>query len=86
MRIKFITDYRGVLTGERYYQAGEMGDFESPAAARLVNAGRAEYAEDQPTNLELLPLADLRKVAKSEGIKGYSRMKRETLIKRLIDG
>lgn len=51
MRIRLTADYRGVLTGERFYQAGEYeaGDEMPPAhAAALVEAGRAELLEADP--------------------------------------
>lgn len=44
MKIKLLADYRGVLTAERFYTAGEH-DFDENTAAALVAAGRAEYVE-----------------------------------------
>lgn len=41
MRIKFLTDYRGVLTGEEFYRAGTVADLHADIARALVDAGRA---------------------------------------------
>jgi hypothetical protein len=40
MRVRFLSDYRGKLTGEQFYQAGDEADLETGPA--LVAAGRAE--------------------------------------------
>lgn len=42
MLIILLADYRGVLTNERYYTAGQH-DIDDDTAAALVAAGRAEY-------------------------------------------
>ena len=44
MKIKLLADYRGVLTGEQFYTAGEH-DLEEGTASALVAAGRAEYID-----------------------------------------
>lgn len=44
MRINLLNDYRGVLTGEQFYTAGEH-DLEEGTASALVAAGRAEYID-----------------------------------------
>ena len=44
MKIHLYADYRGVLTGERFYAAGEH-DLDEGAAIALVAAGRAEYID-----------------------------------------
>lgn len=44
MRINLLADYRGVLTNERFFVAGEY-DLDGDIAAALVNAGRAEYID-----------------------------------------
>ena len=52
MRIRLLADYRGILSGELFFLAGE---YETPAgmsedvARALVDAGRAELLEDDPT-------------------------------------
>lgn len=48
MKINLVADYRGHLTGERYYRAGvlEVGkDIPEGDAAALVQAGRAVEIE-----------------------------------------
>lgn len=42
-KIRFLVDYRGVLTGENYYQAGDVVEHHNAAA--LVAEGRAEYVK-----------------------------------------
>jgi len=88
-KVKFLVDYRGVLTNEEYYLAGEVANLENGAAARLVDDGRAVHVEmpeftESPAELEKLSRAQLRQMAKVAKIKGYSRMNRETLLDLLI--
>jgi hypothetical protein len=47
-KIRFLADYRGVLTQERFYQAGAVVEDDSLNAPALVAAGRAEYVQDEP--------------------------------------
>ena len=54
IQVKFLTDYRGVLTGERFYEAGEVAEFEDKAADQLIKDNRAELvvaekADPSPT-------------------------------------
>jgi hypothetical protein len=56
MKIQLFHDYRGVLTGERYYVAGEYsipGTMLEMDAKALVAGGHAEYVDEpepvQPT-------------------------------------
>ena len=55
IQVKFLTDYRGVLTNERFYEAGEVAEFEDKAASQLVKENRAatlviaEKADPSPT-------------------------------------
>jgi len=57
MKLKFLVDYRGILTREWYYEAGDVvevsGDIQGQA---LVNAGRAEFVEEE---VEPTPDAEL---------------------------
>jgi hypothetical protein len=49
MKMKLLSSYRGVLTAEIYYEAGdyEVGaDMPLPYAERLVEAKRAEWIEE----------------------------------------
>ena len=92
-KIRFVSDYRGVLTKERYYQTGDVVEIAN--AASLVIAGRAEFIEPDPLSVPANPkpvkavalgglnVQQLKGMAKAAGIKGYSRMKRGTLIKKL---
>ncbi len=91
--IKFLTDYRGVLTNEQFYKAGAV--VELAQASALVNDGRAEYVDPDPLPIPAnhkpveavalggLNVQQLKSMAKAAGIKGYGRMKRQTLIDRL---
>ena len=57
MKIKLLVDYRGVLTHEAYYTAGQYSipdDMPESYAKELVKAGRAVMV-DEPTPLESLP-------------------------------
>ncbi len=49
MNIKFLQDYRGVLTGERFYEAGTVLDLDDKEnkgidGEKLVKDGRAKKA------------------------------------------
>lgn len=49
MKMKLLSSYRGVLTAEIYYEAGdyEVGaEMPLPHAERLVSAKRAEWIEE----------------------------------------
>lgn len=39
MRAEFLRDYRGRLTGERFYQAGSVVDFDGNIVAQLEERG-----------------------------------------------
>ncbi len=92
-KIRFISDYRGVLTKEQYYQAGDVVEIAN--AASLVIAGRAEFVDLDPLPIDAnhkpvkavalggLNVQQLKSMVKATGVKGYSRMKRGTLIKKL---
>ena len=50
MRIKFLVDYRGKLTSEWYYQAGDVIEVgEGIQGAALIRDGRAVEVEEEPT-------------------------------------
>lgn len=63
MKIKFLVDFRGRETGERYFQAGdEWGDCEPAEAERLIVDGRAEPVIDpEPEQPEAAPVIVQRK-------------------------
>ena len=56
MKVLLLADYRGVLTGEQYYEAGEH-DLPAGIAQALVNDGRAESLEPDPQPEPVKPAA-----------------------------
>ncbi len=56
MKVKFLSDFRGRLTREVFYEAGEVAGFGAPVAAELVAAGVAQYAEPPAPALEADPI------------------------------
>ncbi len=44
--VKFVAAYRGVLTGERFYEAGTVAEFDDKAASQLIKDNRAELVEE----------------------------------------
>lgn len=44
--VKFVAAYRGVLTGERFYEAGTVAEFDDKAASQLIKDKRAELVEE----------------------------------------
>lgn len=90
MNITFTKDFCGFESGHSAYKAGEKATLRH--GQRLIDLGVArEGWQDETVTLEFKPieetsLSELKKIAKSEGIKGYARMKRKTLIERLTDG
>jgi hypothetical protein len=97
MIIRFLVDYRGVLTNEKFYEAGAV--VELAKASVLVSDGRAVYVDKSPPSIPAnhepvkavalgfilggLNVQQLKGMAKTAGIKGYGRMRRGTLIKKL---
>ena len=54
IKVKFLVDYRGVLTNERFYEAGDVAEFEDKQASQLIKDNRAalvvaEKADPSPT-------------------------------------
>ncbi|TXH56375.1 MAG: hypothetical protein E6Q97_06520 [Desulfurellales bacterium] len=41
MRVQFLVDFRGKLTRENYYLAGQVVEFEPAIAQALIDEGRA---------------------------------------------
>lgn len=81
-QIRFLVDYRGVLTKERYFLAGCVVEDSEIHATELVAEGRAEFVDHGPV-LEELTRKQLRALAKAAGIKSYWNMRCETLIMKL---
>lgn len=65
--VKFIQDYRGVLTDETFYKAGTVAQLPEQKAIALVAAGRAEYVAES-IDYESWTVADLRDKLKSMGL------------------
>ena len=55
MLVRFLVDYRGVLTGEIFYEAGTEVDIESNSAMRLIADKRAEMVEQEPEPVKPAP-------------------------------
>ena len=49
IKVRFLTDYRGVLTREVFYTAGEVVEFDDVMAEDLLVAGRVERVVTEPT-------------------------------------
>jgi hypothetical protein len=91
--IRFLTDYRGVLSDEIFYEAGAVAELAK--ASVLVNDGRAEFVDPYPLPVPAnhkpvkaialggLNVQQLKGMAKAAGVRGYSKMRRGTLIKKL---
>jgi len=43
MNVRFLVDFRGKLTREHFYRAGEEAEFEDAVAEALVSQGWAEH-------------------------------------------
>ncbi len=85
MKITFIKDHLSVLSGNSFYKAGTQADL--ARGKQLIEADIARVGwsiEDIPPSPPTI--TELREQAKAQGIKGYARMKRKTLIKRLESG
>lgn len=52
MRVRFVTDYRGVLTAERLYPRDTVADLPAETAEALVRDGRAVFIEDDVADSE----------------------------------
>jgi hypothetical protein len=69
MRVQFLVDYRGKLTGENYYTAGAVAEFEPAIAQALIDEGRAvAFAEPEPPAITpALPAKPKRSKPSSDG-------------------
>ncbi len=88
MKITFIKDHASVLSGNSAYKENDQADLRR--GHELVECGAAvegwrtlgiSYTDSLQD--EITP--SLRQIAKAKNIKGYGRMKRETLIKRILE-
>ncbi len=85
IKIRFLRDYRGELTKEIFYNAGDTLLVSAGIADKLVQRGAVEIvtmAKITPS-IHDMETDQLRERAKKNGVRGYGRMKRETLIERL---
>ena len=55
MKVEFLTGYRGWITNEVYYQAGDVAEFGPKVAHYLMENGRAVVVEPKP--IEATPSA-----------------------------
>ncbi len=83
IKVKFLQDYRGVLTNEQYYQADETAELDIESMNDLIDRNIVERLSPPIQGIYMLSLDELRKLGKVQGIRGHGRMKRETLLKRL---
>ncbi len=48
MLVQFLVDFRGKLTKENYYQAGDQVEFDAGTAQALIDEGRAVAVTHEP--------------------------------------
>ena len=84
MKVRFLVDYRGILTGEKYYLAGRVVEDSECQAAELVAEGRAEFF-DHGSVYEEMTIKQLRRMARDKGIK-YGGLKKAGLIQAIQGG
>lgn len=49
VRVKFLQDFRGKLTKERFYLTGEIAEFDGQVAQALLDEKRVTLAEVEET-------------------------------------
>ena len=91
--VEFLQDYRGVLTKEQYYVAGQRVVFQPDTAHELHKRGIVDIIvitktmvredETSDTKYKAMTIIQLREEAKERKIRGYGRMKRKILIEKL---
>ena len=69
MRVQFLVDFRGKLTGENYYTAGTVAEFDAATAQALIGEGRATEVSPTPAPEEApaAPAKPQRKPTKTGG-------------------
>ncbi len=65
MRVQFLVDFRGKLTGEIFYRAGETAEFAPATAQALIDEGRAVLVPD--VTPEIAPAQPAKPKRKSGG-------------------
>ena len=66
MRVQFLVDFRGKLTKEIFYRAGETAEFAPATAQALIDEGRA-VAVAPETTPEIAPAQPAKRKGKSSG-------------------
>ena len=61
MNVRFLRDYRGRLTGERFYLAGQVADIDDGAAQAIIEEGAAVAEPGQAEPVESAPKAKAKK-------------------------
>jgi hypothetical protein len=90
-QVRFLSDYRGVLTGELYFVAGQRGELPDGAAFELRERGLVELVDEgpepdeqpAPEPLDALTVKQLRKMARAASIPKWHGMKKDELVKHL---
>ena len=59
MQVQFLVDFRGKLTKEIFYRAGETAEFAPATAQALIDEGRATAVSPTPAP-ELAPAAPVK--------------------------
>ncbi len=57
MRVQFLVDFRGKLTREQFYLAGEQAEFDAGTAMALISEGRAAAVSPTPAAPDVAPAA-----------------------------
>lgn len=61
MNVRFLRDYQGRLTGERFYLAGQVVDLDDGAAQAIIEEGAAIAEPVQAEPVEGTPKAKAKK-------------------------
>ena len=68
MQVQFLVDFRGKLTGEIFYRAGETAEFAPATAQALIDEGRAVLVPD--VTPEIAPAQPAKPKRKQQGSGG----------------
>lgn len=67
MLVRFLVDYRGVLTGEQYFTADTEAEIADGAARKLIADERAEAVDETPEPDDSPAPAKRRRARKPKG-------------------
>ena len=71
MRVQFLVDFRGKLTGEIFYRVGETAEFSPATAQALIDEGRAVLVpEPTPEIAPVQPAKMVRKIQRGNTLTG----------------